>query len=82
MVGTGQRFHELHPDVDIAWAKRSLQEFAEMPLADLAEQFDLLVIDHPWAGFAGCRGILRDLAQLLPADFLADQAANSVGKSQ
>jgi multiple sugar transport system substrate-binding protein len=81
MVGTGQRFHELHPDVDIAWAKRSLQEFADMPLADLAEQFDLLVIDHPWAGFAGCSGILRDLAKLLPADFLADQAANSVGKS-
>jgi len=81
MVATGQRFHELHPDVDIHWAKRSLQEFADKPLAALAEQFDLLVIDHPWAGFASRNRILLDLAQLLPGRLLADQAANSVGKS-
>ncbi len=81
MVATGQRFHELNPDVNIDWAKRSLQEFADEPLVDLAEAFDLLVIDHPWAGFAGRSGVLLDLAKLLPGDFLDDQAANSVGKS-
>jgi multiple sugar transport system substrate-binding protein len=81
MVATGQRFHELHPDVDIHWAKRSLQEFADKPLAALADEFDLLVIDHPWAGFASRNTILLDLAPLLPGRLLADQAANSVGKS-
>lgn len=44
MVATAQRFHELHPGIDFAWSKRSLQEFADKPLADLAEQFHLLVI--------------------------------------
>lgn len=81
MVATSQRFHELHPEVEIVWEKRSLQQFADKPLSELAEQFDLLVIDHPWVGFAAQTGILLDLAKLLPAEFLADQAANSVGRS-
>ncbi len=81
MVATSQRFHELYPEVEFSWAKRSLQQFADKPLSELAEQFDLLVIDHPWAGFAAQTMILLDLAKLLPAEFLADQAANSVGRS-
>jgi multiple sugar transport system substrate-binding protein len=81
MVATSQRFHELHPDVDIDWTKRSLQAFADKPLAELAELFDLLVIDHPWVGCAGESGCLLDLANHLSGDFLAIHAANSVGKS-
>ncbi len=81
MVATSQRFQELHPEVTISWAKRSLQEFADAPLSDLAEKFDFLVIDHPWAGFASTSGILLPLEKHLPDDFLADQAANSVGQS-
>ena len=81
MVATAQRYHELHPDVEIVWHKRSLQEFADKPLAGLASEYDLLVIDHPWAGFASRSGVLLDLNPLFPADFMADQAANSVGKS-
>ena len=81
MVATAQRFHELHPDTDIVWHKRSLQEFADKPLAQLAVEYDLLVIDHPWAGFAAASGILTALDSLLSAEFLADQAANSVGQS-
>jgi multiple sugar transport system substrate-binding protein len=81
MVATAQRFHELHPHVEITWSKRSLQEFADAPLSDLAGQFDLLVIDHPWAGFAASSGILLPLEKHLPADFIADQTANSVGQS-
>src|SRR5204863_4174837 len=47
----------------------------------LATRYDLLVIDHPWVGHAAASGVLVPLDQHLPADFLADQAANSVGKS-
>ena len=48
LVATGQWFHELHSEVDIAWIKRSLQEFADKPLVNSVEQSDLLVINHPW----------------------------------
>ena len=81
MVATAQRFSELHPHVEIRWEKRSLQAFADFPIAQLTDTYDLLVIDHPWAGFAAASGVLLDLQAHLPADFMADQAANSVGKS-
>ena len=32
IVAVSQRFSELHPDVEITWEKRSLQEFADAPL--------------------------------------------------
>jgi multiple sugar transport system substrate-binding protein len=81
MVATAQRYSELHPGIEIVWEKRSLQEFADQPLDRLAEAYDLLVIDHPWAGFAAAQGILRRLDDLLPADFLQQQAAHAVGQS-
>ncbi|MFD0714527.1 ABC transporter substrate-binding protein [Paenibacillus sp. GCM10027626] len=81
VVATAQRFMELHPDVEISWDKRSLQAFADYPIRVLAEQYDLLIIDHPWAGFAADQGILVPLEQHLPRAFIEDQAANSVGLS-
>jgi multiple sugar transport system substrate-binding protein len=81
MVAAAQRFEELHPGVRVSWEKRSLQEFADQPLADLGARYDLLVIDHPWAGFAADSGVLMPMEELVSSDFLADQAANSVGPS-
>lgn len=81
MAATAQRFAELNPGVEITWEKRSLQEFADAPIHVLAEAYDLLVIDHPWAGFAADKNILLPLENYLSSDFLADQARNSVGKS-
>ena len=80
LVATAQRFSELHPEVTIDWQVRSLQAFADQPLAELAQSFDLLVIDHPSISYAAEAGFLP-LDSLLPADFLADLAANSVGES-
>jgi multiple sugar transport system substrate-binding protein len=81
MVATAQRFSELHSDISITWHKRSLQAFADAPLADLAARFDLMVIDHPSIGEAAHLNLLIRLDQHLPAAFLADQAQNSVGQS-
>jgi multiple sugar transport system substrate-binding protein len=81
MIATAQRFHELHPHVTIQWSIRSLQAFADQPLATLAESFDLLVIDHPSIGAAAEGRLLLPLDSLLDAEFLAQQAALSVGAS-
>ena len=81
VVATAQRFGEEHPGVEIVWQKRSLQEFADYPIQKLAETFDLLVIDHPFAGYAARHPVLLPLDEHLPAEFLADLAANAVGKS-
>ena len=36
MVATAQRYGELHPGIQVTWEKRSLQAFADAPLAALA----------------------------------------------
>ena len=81
VVATAQRFCEMRPEVEIVWEKRSLQEFANAPIQGLAEDYDLLVIDHPWAGYAAYSQVLVPLQEIISADFMADQAANSVGHS-
>ena len=81
MVATAQRFTELNPHVHITWEKRSLQAFADFSIQELAERFDLLVIDHPWAGFAAKTKSIVPLDQYIGEDFLKDQEINSVGAS-
>lgn len=80
-VAAAQRFAELNPGVEIRWSKRSLLDFGEYPVEKLAERFDLLVIDHPYVGFAAEHALFRPLDGLLPADVLGDLALNSVGAS-
>ncbi|WP_231426372.1 ABC transporter substrate-binding protein [Pedobacter sp. Leaf250] len=81
MVATAQRFSELYPNVHITWEKRSLQQFADFSIQELAERFDLLVIDHPWAGFAAKTKSIVPLDFYLSDDYLADQERNSLGQS-
>ena len=81
MVATAQRFSEINPLVEIRWEKRSLQEFADYPVEKLAENFDLLVIDHPFSGYAAAHPVLLPLDEHLSKDFLAEQARESVGKT-
>jgi len=81
MVATAQRYEELHPRVKIEWKARSLQEFADEPLDDLIDKYDLLVIDHPWVGYIAETEILVPLDEYLSTSFLQDQSDNSVGKS-
>lgn len=81
MVATAQRFNELHPHIDVVWEKRSLQQFADLSIEQLAARYDLLVIDHPWAGFAARTRTILPFDEYLPAPFLAGQQANTVGRS-
>lgn len=81
MLATAADFAQRHPDVQITWEARSLQAFGDQPIEDLAAQYDLLVIDHPFAGVAARSGCLAPLDAHLPATFLAEQAAHSVGRS-
>lgn len=81
MQATAQRFNELNPNVHITWEKRSLQAFADFSIQELAERFDLLVIDHPWAGFASKTKSIVALDEFLSAEYLKDQEENTVGAS-
>ena len=65
MVATAQRFTELNPGIEISWEKRSLQEFADASIEDLAKRFDLMVIDHPWTGFGADTKTILPLSERL-----------------
>jgi len=54
-----------HDGVSVKWSRRSLKDFGDFSLAELAERFDLLVWDHPHSGEAAS-GILRPFDELLP----------------
>jgi multiple sugar transport system substrate-binding protein len=81
LLAYAQRFSELNPDIEVIWKKRSLQEFADFPLEELAPEYDLLIIDHPWVGCASATGAVLPLDEHLPEEYLQDQQLNTVGES-
>ncbi|WP_415154873.1 hypothetical protein [Maritalea sp.] len=59
MVVTSEVFcDERYPDLRIVWEKRSLQAFADRPIEHMANEYDLMVIDHPHVGDIASSGIL------------------------
>ena len=81
LLAVSQRYTELHPEVEIRWKKRTLQEFADFSIEKLTEQYDLLIIDHPWVGCAAATNCVLPLNEYLAASYLQDQLDNSVGYS-
>jgi multiple sugar transport system substrate-binding protein len=81
MVATAETYATVQPEVRVVWETRSLQDFADFPVQRLAEVYDLLVIDHPFVGFAAADGCLLPLDEHIDARALAAQATHSVGPS-
>jgi multiple sugar transport system substrate-binding protein len=67
--------------VEISWDWRSLTAFGDQPLEEVAPEYDLLVIDHPFCGTAAAAVCLAPLDELLPPERLSELAADSVGPS-
>jgi multiple sugar transport system substrate-binding protein len=67
--------------ISITWDLRSLTSFGDQPLEELVHDYDLVVIDYPFAGAASASGVLRPLDELLDPETLEALAADSVGPS-
>ncbi len=81
LIATAQRFEELNPGTRIRWEKRSLHEFGHMPIDQLADRFDLIVIDHPWAGFCFGKNLVLDLGERIEPSLLIEMESRFVGPS-
>ena len=81
LVATAQRFEELNPGVRVSWEKRSLHAFGHANVAELAQAFDLVIIDHPWCGFSVDRQVFIDLFSFVETATVEDLRRNSVGES-
>ena len=67
--------------IDVHWEYRSLQAFADQPIAVLAARYDLLVIDHPHVPLAAAEGLLAPLDGAGHDAQLAALASDAVGNS-
>lgn len=80
MVASSEAYAKAHPGVRITWEQRSLQAFADRPISEMAETYDLMVIDHPHVGEVAKQGNLLALDGLRDAE-MAGIAAGTVGLS-
>ncbi|WP_428687670.1 carbohydrate ABC transporter substrate-binding protein [Roseibium sp.] len=67
--------------IGIDWDRRSLQDFESYPVADLARQYDLIVIDHPHVGEITAQDCLVPLDRYGDSDKRQAVAEGSVGGS-
>src|SRR5579872_1002659 len=67
--------------IDLRWQRQSLERFEAHPIADLAERYDLIVLDHPHLGDAVAGDCLLPLESLFTAKEMAIWAKASVGGS-
>lgn len=81
MVATAQAYEAANPGTQISWEKRSLQAFADFPIGRLAEEYDLIVIDHPHVGVVAREGSLVPLDEFAPKRALKTLASQSLGGS-
>lgn len=67
--------------VAVQWEARSLEAFGDQALEDVAEDYDLIVIDHPFCGRADSTGCLTPLDALLDDATLSALRAGAIGPS-
>lgn len=81
LLETTDRFVKLHPNIRINWKCRSLKEFGDYPVEELAKKFDLLLIDHPFSGEAYQHNILIDFNRFLSAEQMAVRKEQEIGRT-
>jgi multiple sugar transport system substrate-binding protein len=81
LIAGATEYAKSHPEVAIRWDRRTLREFGEAPIEQYLDLYDLIVMDHPFVGFAAAHGVLVDLHPFLSAAESAAFARDSVGPS-
>ena len=74
-------YRQRNPQINVQWDRRTLREFGEAPIEQYVDQYDLIIVDHPFAGFAAAQRILVDLAPSLNDAEKDRFARDSVGPS-
>src|SRR5690348_16884486 len=81
LVATAKSYQIDHPEVEIQWEKRPLQDLADFPIETLAQTRDMVIIDHPSVGGCASTQCMLPLNELLPGEALSTLAKQTVGRS-
>lgn len=68
-------------DCPVQWNARPLKDFEDQPLEELANRYDLILIDYPFVGTAAESGLIVSVEDWADHDYLEDQASATVGPS-
>lgn len=72
LIGTLPDFARERPDIAISWDQRPLSGFEYTPVAELAERYDLIILDHPFCGDITAAGALLPLNEIVASEGLDD----------
>jgi multiple sugar transport system substrate-binding protein len=81
LVAGAAEYAGTHPGLEIQWDRRSLRDFGEARIETPAGKHDLLIIDHPFVGYASAHEVLTDLAPFVSQAESNQFATDSVGPS-
>jgi len=81
LVATAQEYTNEHPEVSIDWQDRSLHEFGDVSVAGVAEDYHMIVIDHPFMGEVARDQFLLPLDEYIDPAILSTLRGQSVGAS-
>ena len=76
LVAAAKSYQIGHPEVEIQWERRPLQDLADFPIETLAQTYDMVIIDHPSVGGCACSRCILPLDELLPGEAHTDSPAN------
>jgi multiple sugar transport system substrate-binding protein len=81
LIEGASEYEKRRPGIRIQWDRRTLRDFGEAPIEQYVDHYDLLIVDHPFVGFAASHGVLLDLAACLSEVDKEGFARDSVGPS-
>jgi multiple sugar transport system substrate-binding protein len=77
LLATLPMFAAQHPGIEIEWSSRPLHGFEFTPVEELARQYDLIILDHPFCGDIAAGKCLVPLDEVLAGE----QRSAFVGRS-
>ena len=81
LIKGASEYESLHPGLRIHWDRRTLREFGEAPIEQYLDRYDLIIMDHPFVGFAAAHDVLVELGDYLTEAEKVGFARDSVGPS-
>lgn len=82
MIATSNEFSLKNSgNITISWDKRSLQAFADRPIEEMTDEYDLIVIDYPHVGEVAAKNLLAQFDTPSYDDKLSKLKSESVGRS-
>jgi multiple sugar transport system substrate-binding protein len=68
LLATQAMFAAQHPGIEIEWSLRPLHGFEFTSVAELAQSYDLIILDHPFCGDIAASNCLLPLNDILTSD--------------